>query len=107
MHSGEDSAERRLFFSRREVLERTYCARHDFGGDAKFEAMTPEKGIQHSSPSRADDCVRSRIGRVRRGLPDLRKPVRVGQSREVLGRIGSANSSHWAPEVIHIFGIVE
>jgi hypothetical protein len=69
--------------------------------------MTPEKRIQDSSSSRADDRVCSRIGRVWRGLPDLWKPVRIGQSREVLGGIGSANSSHGTPEVIYIFGIVE
>src|ERR1700676_1606914 len=107
MYSGEDSAERSLFRSRREVFERTFCARHDFGSDVKVEAMTPEKGIQHSSPGGADYRVGSRIGRVRRGLPNLWKPVRIGQSRGVLGRIGSANSSHRTPEVIHIFGIVE
>src|SRR5579862_560419 len=107
MHSSEDSAERSLIRSGREALKKAFYAWHNLGGDLKVEAMTPEKGIQNSARGSADHGVRSRIGWVWRGFPNLWKPVLVGHRRGVVVRIGSPNGSHRPPEVICIFGIVE
>ena len=49
----------------------------------------------------------ARVGGVRGGVADLRKPSRVSLGFRVTIRSGSPDRGYWSPEIVRVFGIVE
>ena len=59
---GENSAQGRLFCSRREALEGALHSRHNFRGDVKVKLIPFEERTQYACPGSTNNCVRTRIG---------------------------------------------
>src|SRR6266404_2435215 len=105
--SCEDPTQRSFLGGRGKRIERAFCSGHHFGRDAELEGLGSKNVREHRSCSSADDGVRARVRRIRRGLADFRKPVRVHFGLRVAVRVRGPNRSHRPPEVVSILRVVE
>src|SRR5258708_37072308 len=74
---GENSAQGRLFCSRREALEGALRSRHNFRCDVKVKLLSFEDRIYYRCPCSTPDLVRTRIAGVRCRFAYFPSPVGV------------------------------
>ena len=103
----KDSAQGRLLLRVRNSGEGTLHARQDFRRDRKIETISDKEGNQYGSPAGADNGVRSGVGRVRRGVDYLWKPIGVCCSIRIVVGCRRTYCSDGPPEIIDVFGVVE
>src|SRR2546430_10329475 len=102
-----DPTQRGFLGGRGKRLERAFCPRHHFGGDAELEGFRSKNVREDRSGGSADDGVRPRIRRIRRRLADLWKPVRIRFRLRITIRVRGPDRGHRPPEVVRILRVVE
>src|SRR5260370_13374831 len=106
MDPGKNSAQSCLFCRSRILRERALSSRHVLGGDVEVEAILAEERNQNGCPASANDRMRSRVGWVRCGVADFRKPVRVRRRIGIVICSGGTYGGDWAAEILSVLCVV-